>query len=177
MKIALTGHTNIEKFYNKKYIGEKYDEYSYNEAYKEILFKLRKSCKIKNIDFNSLILISGMARGADEIFADIAMNNNLKLILSVPHSTKWHKERIYKKDLNVKIAAIKYDEILKYKNIIDIIEVFDENAENNYSHFTKRNQNMVDISDFVISYKKYESIGTNDCIQRAKEVNKYLDIY
>ena len=174
MKIALTGHTNIERHYNKAYVGSDYDTEAYEKAYDEILNKLKRVCAEKDIKFNELILISGMARGADEIFAHIAMDNNLKLILSIPHSVNWHKERVYKKDLNIKIQAIDYEKILAYENILEIVEVIDNNAKNNYDHFMKRNQNMVDLADYVISYKKYESIGTNDCIHRAKEVNKYL---
>jgi len=174
MKISLTGHLDIERGLGIKQTNNHiYDPYAFNTTYDEILKYLIKFCKNKNITLDDLTLISGMARGADEIFAYIAMDYNLPLIIVVPKSVQYHKNKIVKKTPNIKIQAIQYEMILKYHNLENIIEVNDNLNKGNYGYFLARNQKMVDIADYVISYKKYESGGTNDCIQRAILVNKY----
>ena len=37
-----------------------------------------------------------------------------------------------------------------------------------------RNVDMVEIANAVVSYKKYDSAGTDHCIKEAKKRNKYL---
>lgn len=175
--IALTGHTNIEKCYNENLInnGEEYNIVAYNKAYFEIESYLFKIIKEKNLRLDEVCLISGMSRGADEIFADIAYNNNMNLILSIPHSINWHKNRVLRniKDVQIRAQAINYDKFLKYDKV-QIFEIKKDYGKGNhmYANFA-RNQHMVDICDLLISFKKYNSVGTDHCIKSGKLQNKY----
>ena len=175
MKIAITGHMNIEKCFgitqNNNHI---YDESVFIRVSNTIEEYLRELCLVKRIKFNDLELISGMARGVDEIFAKIAMDNNLKLVICVPKSVDFHHFKVDYNNPTIKIQAIEYDNILEYDRL-EIIEVDDNFDQGNYWYFLARNQSMVDISDFVISFSCYDSEGTQDCIQRAKKQNKYLE--
>jgi hypothetical protein len=143
----------------------KYDEEIFNKVYNEIKTMMEKIIKDLSINKDSLTLISGMARGVDEIFTLYAIKNNFKLFASIPYSLSWHKAR--------NGSAINYDEILnyakkqqdskKYKKVIKIYQVL----------FFARNQYMVDMADMVISYLKYPSSRTFDTIKRAKDAYKY----
>jgi hypothetical protein len=107
MKIAITGHVNIEKANGKKMLDyNKYDEEIFNKVYNEIKTMMEKIIKDLSINKDSLTLISGMARGVDEIFTLYAIKNNFKLFASIPYSISWHKARDG--------SAINYDEILNY---------------------------------------------------------------
>lgn len=175
-KIALTGHTNIEKCYNEKLInnGEEYNIIAYNKAYLEIEEYLFNIIKEKGLNKDEVTIISGMARGADEIIADIAYNNNMKLILSIPNSVYWHKNRVLRemKNISIRAQAINYDKFLKYDKV-QIFEIKKHYGDGHlYANFA-RNQHMVDICDILISFKKYDSVGTDHCIKAGKKVNKY----
>ena len=173
MKIAITGHMDIERCFGiKQENNHVYNEVAFNRTYDEIEQYLIWFCKKNHIKFQDLQLISGMARGVDEVFAHIAMNNNLKLILSIPKSVEFHRHKVVKDTPNIKIQAINYNTILTYPNI-EIVEVNDNLNKGGYGYFLARNQSMVDLSDFVLSYKRYESTGTMDCINRAIQQNKY----
>jgi len=167
MILSLTGHTNIEKALGKELIdkhGCKYNQIAFKQAF-EIISK-------KILEYNNPTLVSGMARGADEVFAFIAIYFNLNLILSVPNSVYWHKNRQFSR--NFRAQAIFYDYILHYRNLTIHEIKKDYNGEiYPFANFA-RNQHMVDISDGVFSFKSYESTGTNDCIKRAKQQNKFL---
>jgi hypothetical protein len=74
----------------------------------------------------------------------------------------------------MRAQAIFYDYILSY----DKLEIFEikkiyNNKEYYFANFA-RNQHMVNISDGVYCFKSYNSSGTDDCIKRAKEQNKFL---
>ncbi len=173
MRIAITGHMDIERCHGiTQTNNHKYNAVAFLKTYNEIEYYLKELCMVKRIQFSELTLISGMARGVDEVFAHIAMNNNLKLILSVPKSIEYHHHKVVKDTPNIKIQAIDYNTILKYPNI-EVHEVNDNMNKGGYGYFLARNQSMVDLSDCVLSYKRYESTGTNDCIDRAKLQNKY----
>jgi hypothetical protein len=176
MKIAVTGHTNIEKAVGlelKYDHGIKYDHVAFELVYDEMLAGLKEFCLEKKVTFEDLTLISGMARGVDEVFAIIAIRNKLKLILSIPASIKWHKDRGYSKDMRAQ--AIFYDRILNYEGIIEIFEVGKNYREMNFPLVNlARNQQMVDIADGVFQYSAYSSTGTDDCTKRAKVANKFL---
>lgn len=166
MKVAITGHVNIEKANGKNLIDfRKYDEEVFNKVYNEIEMFMNNFYKdlIKKED---LVLISGMARGADEIFALYAMKNNLKLFLAIPYRISWHKTR--------KESAINYDEILEYAKNSEGFEEIKKGYKNTKNSYFARNQYMVDIADTIISYLKYNSTGTLDTINRAKKANKYF---
>jgi hypothetical protein len=175
MFIGMTGHTNIEKVKGKKIagIGDTYDIESYESILIEIEKVLHNIATDYGIDFNNLTLVSGMARGIDEIFAEIAVRNNLDLVLSIPNSIYWHKNR----DLSrgVRAQAIQYDRYLKYANTVSIIEVKKNynGKEYQFANFA-RNQNIIDESNLVISYKAYDSTGTDDAIKAAKASGKYF---
>ena len=89
MVVALTGHVKIEKALSLPVVDETlraYNEEAYEIAKKDIFNALKK--EIPNIENKDVIFVSGMARGGDEIFADIAIELNKKLILCVPNSVK-----------------------------------------------------------------------------------------
>jgi predicted Rossmann fold nucleotide-binding protein DprA/Smf involved in DNA uptake len=167
MKIALTGHTNIEKALGYNLIetnGREYNQDAFKELYNYIDNAIKK--------YDKPTLISGMARGADEVFAIYAIKNNLPLILSIPNSVNWHKNRGLSRSMRAQ--AIFYDYILSYDKleIFEIKKVYNNN-EYYFANFA-RNQHMVDISDGIFCFKSYNSSGTDDCIKRAKEQNKFL---
>lgn len=178
MILALTGHTNIEKCFNfiLENEGVKYNQTAYDLTYNSIeesVLNIRNQYCINHDDF---ILVSGMARGADEVFAEVAFRNNFKLYLSIPASVEWHKFRSHSN--NRRVQAINYDKYLNYASkVFEIPKNYKSeyfpNMQYRYANFA-RNQHMVDISNKVISFKQYNSTGTDDCIKRAKEANKYL---
>lgn len=176
-KIALTGHTNIEKCFDEKLIdnGNEYNIIAYNKAYLEIERYLFNIIEEKGLDKKDVAIISGMARGADEIIADIAYNHGMKLILSIPNSINWHKNRELRnlKDVSIRAQAINYDKFLKYENV-EIYQIKKDYGDGKhiYANFA-RNQHMVDICDILISFKKYDSTGTDHCIKAGKRQNKY----
>jgi hypothetical protein len=176
MKIAITGHLDIEKSFNiKQEDNHVYNKEVFNKVFNKIEDFLLMYIETNRIDTNDLYLISGMARGVDEIFALIAIKHKYKLIIAVPKSIEYHKNKIVKKTPDIKIQAIQYEEILKYENL-EICEVSNNIAKErgDYGYFITRNQVMVDLSDYVLSFKRYESTGTNDCIDRAIKNKKYL---
>jgi hypothetical protein len=176
MKLAITGHTNIEKAVGlelKYPNGSNYDKNAFEQVYTEIETGLKSFCKEKNIDFQTLTLISGMARGVDEVFAIVAIRNNLELILSIPGSIHWHKNRGLSRDMRAQ--AVYYDKILKYEKLTEKYEISKNyNGETFYLVNLARNQHMVDIADGVFCFKAYDSTGTDDCIKRAKKKGNFL---
>lgn len=171
MVIALTGHVKIEKALSLPVVDETlrtYNEEAYEIAKKDIFNALKK--EIPNIENEDVIFVSGMARGGDEIFADIAIELNKKLILCVPDSIKWHKRQ--------KESAIKYDEILAYSKA-DIREIKKNyNDGNYYTSYHARNQAMIDLIDdegFLLAFYRYDnSPGVLDTIKRAEKANKKI---
>lgn len=175
MKIALTGHTNIEKCYGLKITndGNVYNKEAYDKAYNEIENEIFNIINNYGINIEEVTLISGMARGADEILAEIAYRNNMNLILSIPHTIQWHKNR----DVSTKgtrVQALEYDKYLNYEKS-KIFEIKKSYGSGNhlYANFA-RNQHMVDNCDILISFKRYDSSGTDHCIKEGKKQNKYL---
>lgn len=174
MKIAITGHREIEKAleYKINNNGEKYNVEAFDELYNLFSRKISEICKINEIHLQDLTLISGMARGADEVLAIFAIRNKLPLILSIPGSIKWHKDRGLSKGFRAQ--AIYYTKILTYSRLT-IFEIQKNYNGGNYSLVNiARNQHMIDIADGIISFSRYSSTGTNDGIARAKKANKYL---
>ena len=178
MILALTGHTNIEKCFNfmLENEGVKYNQTAYDLTYKLIEESVLNIKAQYNIISTEFTLVSGMARGADEIFAEVAFRNNFNLYLSIPASVEWHKFR--PNSNNRRVQAINYDKYLNYASKVFEIpknyrSEFFPNMKYKYVNFA-RNQHMVDISNKVISFKQYNSTGTDDCIKRAKESNKYI---
>lgn len=173
LKIGITGHTNIEKALGYKLIdnGQVYNEQAYEECYNKIYNVLSEQ-----FDLNKLCLVSGMARGADEILAKIAIENNLKLIVCIPGSVSWHRNRGLSR--GIRAQAIDYDIILKYNNLVSILEIpkFYNNQLYTYANFA-RNQALVDNSDIMLVFKYYNSAGTDDCLKRIKQKQiKYINV-
>lgn len=161
-KIAITGHANIESCFGVDIPdnGEIYDKEIYNKVYTEINETVEKIIAEKG----EVCLISGMARGVDEIFADIAMNKNLPLIICVPYSVSWHKNRGHSRGFRPQ--AVKYDNILAYKNLIQINNIPKRYKGHVYMYANfARNKAMVDISDEILIYSLKESPGTDNCIK------------
>jgi hypothetical protein len=175
MIVGITGHTNIEKASGKKIngVGAEYDLESYETVLADIEKVLHIVADEYQIAFNDMTLVSGMARGIDEIFAEIAVRNNLKLILSIPNSIGWHKNRNLSR--GVRAQAINYDRYVKYVNTVSIVEVKKDYRGKVYQFANfARNQNIIDESNLVLSYKAYDSTGTDDAIRAAKDANKYF---
>lgn len=161
-------------------ISSEYDIVVYKKVYNEISEMVDRFCGKEQIKKENLVLISGMARGADEIFAIYAMKNNLPLILSIPASIEWHKNRGFSR--GIRAQAIQYDEIVEYvqnrikdgcpySKINEIPKIY-RGKEYKFVNFA-RNQNIIDESEYVISYKKRASVGTSDAIKLAEEAGKY----
>lgn len=165
MKLAFTGHTNIEKAYNVNYNPENYNVYAFTNCYKVIESKILYFKE----KYGDVTVISGMARGVDEVAALVAIKHNLNLILAIPHTIHWHKNR---KDQGKRLQAIYYDDILAYANseAFEIKKIYGEGHK--FANFA-RNAFMVDIADKVVSFKAYDSTGTDHCIAYAKKQNKY----
>lgn len=172
MKIAFTGHTNIEKA-NGKGLGQNgslYNSEILKQVVDEITFVLSNWCLENGIPFNEVEVICGMARGVDEVVASMAIQHNLKLILAIPNSIGWHKNRGLSR--GIRAQAVYYDYILEY-NKLEIHEIKkDYGTGHPFANFA-RNQFMVDIADGVFSYKKYESTGTDHCIKAAEKRGNY----
>lgn len=180
--LAITGHANVEKANKLEYINDNYDEELKQEIYNDIKITVKHIKEKYQISSNELVIISGMARGADEIFAEYAIKNNLDLILSIPHSVSWHQNRD-KRSGNVRAQAVNYENILEYvKNkmkeenscsgIYEIKKDY-KNANYKYANFA-RNDFMVDICDGIFSYYKDISHGTEHAINSAIRANKYI---
>lgn len=164
---------------NKKYHNE-YDFFVYKKVYKEISEMIQTVLEDKKINISDIGMVSGMARGVDEIFAIYAMKNNIPLILSIPNSIDWHQNR--DKSRGIRAQAVMYEDILNYVKdrisngctISKINEIKKDynGKEYKYANFA-RNTNIVDESDIILSYYKYESSGTKDAIFKAKSEKKY----
>lgn len=182
MILGITGHTNIEKCQGIEVNGiiNKYDRDSYFKTKDEIEKMVWYVVKDYGYPMEHITFISGMARGVDEIFADIAMELGRPLILAIPGSLKWHQNRdIINGELQpkngVRAQAVKYNKIVEYaKQNGEIVEIGKNyGTGHNFVNFA-RNQYMVDRADLYLSYKKYKSTGTDDTIKRAKKATKYI---
>lgn len=169
MIITITGHTNIEKAVGLNLAaehGSKYNKQAFDIVYNYIFNGISSYCQANFLSFNDLTFISGMARGVDEVFAIMAIRNNLNLILSIPNSIAWHKNRSLSR--GIRAQAIYYDKILSYDRLVKIYEIskYYSNETYPFANFA-RNQNMVDNADIVFAFKAYNSTGTDDCINRS----------
>ncbi len=174
--IGFTGSRNVEEQNNMTLLnkGIIYNDRAYNLVYKEIDIAVKTIMLENNLNFSDLRIVSGMARGFDEIRAIYRMDRNIPLILSIPESAIHHKN---KTSVKIKTQAIKYNQILKYVENDDKSQLFEikddyKDEKFKYANFA-RNQHIVDMSDTVVSYMKSHSNGTYDCIQRRKKQKKY----
>lgn len=173
--VAITGHANLEKalgFLLVEPQGQTYNMAAFDQAYFYLESGLDSFCTLQGIPKDSLCMISGMARGADEIAAAFAIRNHLPLILFIPNSIAWHKNRGLSRGMRAQ--AIYYERILSYPNLARIDEVKKDYRGGDYrfANFA-RNQAMVDQADSVFSLQTYSSSGTDDCVRRAKRAGKF----
>lgn len=176
MIVSITGHTNIEKALGLPLVvtgGAKYNMDAFEEVCQQVTSGVNSFAQSRGIPFSSLTFVSGMARGVDEVFAAVAIRNGLPLILSVPGSVKWHKDR--KPSRGMRAQAVYYERILRYERLQEVFEINKRYDGQSYQFANfARNQHMVDISNGVFSFKAYNSTGTDDCTQRAISKNKFI---
>lgn len=180
--LAITGHTQIEKGFEKTpYSDGSYEYDSYLQCKASIKNAVEDYCKKAKIDKKNLVLISGAARGADEIFAHVGMEMGLDIVLAVPHTVEWHKTRGPSTG-NTHVQMIEYDMVLDYitkkggdSHIYEIPKYYNGNTYK-YVNFA-RNDFMVHLCDSMFSYKVYESTGTNHAIECATKNDKYCGNY
>lgn len=166
--LAFTGHTNIEKCYGMDQIPEVYNEEVYNSCYRDI--KNYIDSYIKKYPNEKIIIITGMARGVDEVAGLVAINLDLDIICSVPHSIVWHKNR--ENTSKGRVQAISYDKFLEYQKASWVEIKKSYSGGHQFANFA-RNCFMVDIATDVVSFKQYDSSGTDHCIKYAKAEGKY----
>lgn len=115
-------------------------------------------------------IIVGMARGLDEIAGIVAMDMDLELVCCVPHTIQWHSTR--QPTNKGYVQARYYNRFLNYPKAfwIEVKKTYSSGWP--FANFA-RNALMVDIANKVISFKCYDSTGTDHCIKLAKKANKY----
>ena len=153
MKICVTGH-RPDRLYGYKLLDPKYVKLK--EIFKELL-----------IQNNCTEAITGMALGADMVFALAVIELkkqgcDIKLHCAIPcmnHSCKWTKAY---QDL--------YNYILKKADVVKLITGED------YKPWLmqKRNEYMVDLADKVIAVWDGSKGGTYNCVKYAEKKNKEI---
>lgn len=153
MKICVTGH-RPDKLYGYKLLDPKYVKLK--ERFKELL-----------IQNNCTEAITGMALGADMVFAlaVLELNKqgyNIKLHCAIPcrnHSCKWTKAY---QDL--------YNYILNKADIVKLV------TDEDYKPWLmqKRNEYMVDLTDKVIAVWDGSKGGTYNCVKYAEKKEKEI---
>lgn len=147
MRIAITGHR--PQRLNKEYdgIGPMSDW-------------LREEIN-KVLDMHSPTqLISGMALGVDQLFAEIAIKRNLDLLAAIPCK---NQEKMWPQK-----SKDRYNEILQYPNCEKVY------VSESYSGWAmqKRNQYMVDNCDLLIAcWNHIPQGGTYNCVRYAQSKN------
>ncbi len=167
--LAFTGHTNIEKCYGIEQIPEKYNHEAFESCYADI--KNYIDFYIKKYPNEKIIIITGVARGVDEVAGLVAMDLCLDIICSVPHSIDWHKNR--ENTSKGRAQAIYYDKFLDYSKATWVEIKKSYSGGHQFANFA-RNCFMVDIATDVVSFKQYNSSGTDHCIKYAKKEGKYI---
>lgn len=167
--LAFTGHNNIEKCYGIEQNHEIYNKEAYNNCYADI--KNYIDSYIKKYLNEKIIIITGMARGVDEVAGLVAMDFGLDVICSVPHSIDWHKNR--ENTSKGRVQAIYYDKFLDYNKATWVEIKKSYSGGHKFANFA-RNCFMVDIATDVVSFKQYDSTGTDHCIKYAKSEGKYI---
>lgn len=153
MKICVTGH-RPDKLYGYKLSDPKYVKLK--ERFKELL-----------IQNNCTEAITGMALGADMVFALAVLelkkqSYDIKLHCAIPcrnHSCKWTKSY---QDL--------YNYILNKADIVKLV------TDEDYKPWLmqKRNEYMVDLADKVIAVWDGSKGGTYNCVKYAEKKGKEI---
>ena len=115
-------------------------------------------------------VIVGMARGLDEIAGLVAMDMGLSIVCCVPHTIEWHKNREITN--RGRVQALFYERFQNYPNALwyQIKKTYSSGWP--FANFA-RNAAMVDLANKVLSFKCYDSAGTDHCIKLAKKAGKY----
>lgn len=158
----------IEKFIesNLKVNGYVIEERSYFDAIKaEQVFYAGDVIPNKKVR-----VIVGMARGVDEIAGIVAMDMGLDIVCCVPHTIQWHSTRPPTNKGYVQARG--YNRFLNYPKSfwIEVKKTYSSGWP--FANFA-RNAAMVDLGNKVLSFKCYDSTGTDHCIKLAKKANKY----
>ena len=158
MKIAITGH-------RPPCCGLDWDGTGSKSQW--VRHKIKSS--LASYHLKNLTLISGMALGVDQIFAEIALLEDYNLIAAIPcknHSCKWPRK-----------SQDKYNKILNYYQCKKVLV---NDVEYKPWVMQKRNEWMVDNCDILIAvYQPGRSGGTKNCIDYAKSKLKpiiYIDL-
>lgn len=174
LKLGITGHRDIEKVFGADMPsnGNRYDQESFEKIYKLVFKKVVGIIKDMNLKREEILFVSGMARGADEVLALLAMKLNVDLMITVPNSVEWHKNRGASNGFRAQ--AIYYDSILEYKKLVSSLEIKKNYKGGNYKYAAlARNQSIIDESTAILSVFGYYSNGTADAIKRAEEADIY----
>lgn len=143
MILGFTGHRRIE---------------NYEKLYPAIVGKLK--------ELNPKHTISGMAIGADMLFAVICIRLSIPFIAAVPfkeQESKWPEQ----------IQKQYYKLLNKAKNVVIVSE-----GEYDPKKFQIRNEWIVDNSDEMLAYWNGKQSGTGNCIRYALEISrKVTNIY
>lgn len=159
--LALTGHRP----------GDLWGYDLTKENYRIVADKLAKYCREHNID----TIISGMALGFDQLGAQVAIDNGLKLVAAVPFDPEkhasgsgWPQESIDR-----------YFEILGHADKVVIVSPGGYEARK----MQVRNEWMVDNADDVFALwngqwknKKGGNSGTGNCVRYARRGKKHIEI-
>lgn len=134
---------------------------------KELLFKLRDIVidHIENKDVDTFI--TGMALGIDMWAGRIVLKlkekyPHIKLVAAVPCKNQHNKWSQISKD--------------EWQDIIDKCDKVHYVSEESYTHWCmqKRNEWMVDNSNYIIAVWDGTNGGTGNCVEYAKKVNKEI---
>jgi len=176
--LSITGHADLESAMGDEKGINGYNPKTYQKAKKDIEDFLEIYMKKNNINkITDIVFISGMARGIDEIFVDIAEEKNCDVVLSIPNSVLWHQNRPARQN-GTRGQAYDYQKHLDYATNRKNSYIFEVRKKYNgktyqYANFA-RNDLMNRFSDFVVSYKNGKSPGTEHAIGLAKENGNYL---
>lgn len=141
------------------------------ETREEFLNGERKEVPVRVIETGVIPrVIVGMARGVDEIAGIVAMDMGLHIVCCVPHTIQWHSTR--QPTNKGYVQARGYNRFLNYPKAfwIEVKKTYSSGWP--FANFA-RNAAMVDLGNKVLSFKCYDSAGTDHCIKLAKKANKY----
>ncbi len=170
MKIAITGHRDIEK--SLGYSAHDNQGQSYNvEAFRHASHVMYKFIHDIRSRHEHVTFGSGMARGWDEILALVAIALNVDLELFVPANIQWHQHRALSG--GSRPQAIHYQDILDKVSLDKVHEIPKSYGTGHMFANFARNQAMIDWSNEIYSFKYFKSTGTDHAIRSAKVCNKY----
>lgn len=150
MRIALTGHRPPKG--GIEYNGEGPVSDYLSEEFEKIL-----------VEYEPRVIISGMALGADTIWAISGLFRNIQVIAAIPfvgQESVWPEE-----------SQRKYHQIIRHKKVIPTYI-----CEPGYAAWKlqKRNEWMVDHCSLLVSVWDGSSGGTANCVKYAKKQGKTI---